>query len=77
MGFGGMRAKNNTLILNPFLPNNWESYSFRIDFRGAHLSLKKEKNKLTLVNYSKVDVTLLVWGKPIQLVGNSTKEIIK
>ncbi|HSO87409.1 MAG TPA: family 65 glycosyl hydrolase domain-containing protein [Draconibacterium sp.] len=77
MGFGGMRAHDNTLILNPFLPNNWKSYQFRIDFRGAHLSLKKEKEKLTVVNYSKVAVMLELWGKSIILEGNSAKEIKK
>jgi maltose phosphorylase len=34
MGFGGMRARDNKLILNPFLPSRWKSYQFRIDFRG-------------------------------------------
>jgi maltose phosphorylase len=77
MGFGGMRAHDNKLILDPFLPNNWKSYQFRIDFRGAHLSLKKEKEKLTIVNYSKVAVMLEVWGKPVLLEGNSTKEFNK
>lgn len=77
MGFGGMRAQNNTLVLNPFLPSNWKSYSFRIDFRGAHLSLKKEKSKLTLVNYSTTGVALRVWGKEIYLEGNQTSEFLK
>jgi len=77
MGFGGMRAHDKKLILNPFLPNNWKSYQFRIDFRGAHLSLKKEKEKLTIVNYSKVAVNLEVWGKPVLLEGNSTKKLKK
>lgn len=77
MGFGGMRAHDNKLILNPFLPDNWKSYQFRIDFRGAHLSFKKEKGKLIIVNYSNVAVELEVWGKPVLLEENSTKEIKK
>jgi maltose phosphorylase len=77
MGFGGLRARGNKLVLNPFLPNNWKSYQFRVDFRGAHLSLKKEKEKLTIVNYSKVAVMLEVWEKPVHLEGNSTKEFNK
>jgi len=64
-------------MLDPFLPNNWKSYQFRIDFRGAHLSLKKEKDRLTIVNYSKVAVMLEVWGKPVLLEGNSEKEFYK
>ena len=77
MGFGGMRARNNKLILNPFLPSQWKSYQFRIDFRGAHLSLKKEKEKLTIVNYSNVPVMLEVWGNPVILKENKTIELNK
>jgi len=77
MGFGGMRVQNSKLVFNPFLPNNWKSYSFRIEFRGAHLSLKKEKNKLIINNYSNTDVTIEVWGKELRLKGNSTQEFNK
>ncbi len=77
MGFGGMRTRDNTLILNPFLPKNWKSYQFRIDFRSAHLSLKKEKKKLTIVNYSNVAVNTEIWGKPLLLKENSTIKINK
>lgn len=77
MGFGGMRACDNKLILNPFLPSQWKSYQFRIDFRGAHLSFKKEKEILTIVNYSKVPAMLELWGKPVLLKENSTIEIKK
>lgn len=77
MGFGGMRAKNNQLVLNPFLPQNWKSYQFRVDFRGAHLVFKKEKNLLTIVNYSSATVQLEVWGKAFGLEGNGTKQITK
>ncbi len=77
MGFGGMRTHENKLVLNPFLPDKWKSYQFRIDFRGAHLSLKKEKGKLIIVNYSNVNVQLEVFGTPIFLEGNKTIEINK
>jgi maltose phosphorylase len=77
MGFGGMRTHENKLVLNPFLPEKWKSYQFRIDFRGAHLSLKKEKGKLIIVNYSNVTVQLEVFGTPIILEGNKTIEINK
>ena len=76
MGFGGMRAKDGKLYLDPFLPSNWKSYSFKINFRGAHLSLKKEKGKLTIINYSNVEVPVCVWGKNTILKENYTKEFI-
>lgn len=77
MGFGGLRAGNNQLVLNPFLPGKWKSYQFRVNYRGAHLILKKEKQKLTIANDSSVAVSLLVWGKQVTLQGNSSKEFLK
>ena len=75
MGFGGMRAGENQLIMNPFLPNKWKSYQFRINYRGAHLSLKKEKDMLTIVNHSDLAVSLLIWGKEVLLKENESQEI--
>jgi len=77
MGFGGMRAGNNQLVLNPFLPGKWKSYQFRLNYRGAHLILKKEKEKLTITNDTPNTVPLLVWGKQVRLEGNSSKEFLK
>lgn len=77
MGFGGMRAGNNQLVLNPFLPGKWKSYQFRLNYRGAHLILKKEKEKLTITNDTPNTVPLLVWGKQVLLEGNSSKEFLK
>ena len=33
-GFGGMRIKNNQLHFSPQIPKKWQSYSFKINFRG-------------------------------------------
>ncbi len=77
MGFGGMRVQDGKLVFNPFIPNNWKSYSFRIDFRGAHLSLKIENNILTIINYSLKDVPLVVWGQEATITGNSRNEFLK
>jgi maltose phosphorylase len=77
MGFGGMRAHDGKLVFNPFLPDKWKSYAFKINFRGAHLSLKKEKKKLTIINNSAVKATVVVWGEETILDGNSSKEFKK
>ncbi len=77
MGFGGMRANEGKLFFDPFLPEKWKSYSFRINFREAHLSLKKEDKKLTIINYSNVKVPVVVWGKNFTLKENSTAEFKK
>ncbi len=77
MGFGGLRTRSGKLVMNPFLPRKWKSYQFRIDFRGAHLSLMKQKNKLTVVNFSGKEVPLEIWGESFILEGNTTKEFKK
>ena len=77
MGFGGLRAGNNQLVLNPFLPGKWKSYQFRVNYGGAHLVLKKEKDKLIINNDTTTSVSLLVWGKQVTLGGNSSKEFLR
>ena len=71
MGLGGMRVVNNELTFNPFLPDKWTSYSFRVDFGGAHLELKKERVKFTVVNHSNTAVDVTVWGNKSRIEGNS------
>jgi maltose phosphorylase len=43
-GFGGMRIKDGTLCFNPFLPEHWKSYSFRLEFRGRVIKVKVTKD---------------------------------
>jgi maltose phosphorylase len=77
MGFGGMRVKDGRLVFNPFLPETWKSYSFRIDFAGSHLEVKKEANNFTIINYSDIEVPVSIWGKDYQITANSRTEIKK
>jgi len=77
MGFGGMRIIDNRLIFNPFLPNRWKSYSFRIDFRGAHLEVKKEDGSFHIINHSNVKVPVTIWDKEHQILGNTKMEFTK
>ncbi|MFA5327389.1 MAG: family 65 glycosyl hydrolase domain-containing protein [Prolixibacteraceae bacterium] len=61
--FGGMRVRNGQLHFSPIIPNGWNSYSFRINFRGAHLEFKINKSSFRIINHSKVQVDVLVHGK--------------
>ena len=58
-GFGGMRIRNGQLHLNPFLPDKWKSFSFRLEFRERVIKVK--------VSTSGVQ-TVLESGKPIEIV---------
>jgi len=77
MGFGGLRARNGKLVFNPFLPDKWKSYSFKINFRKAHLEIKKEKEKFTVRNHSGKTIQLSVWGEERDLPPHSTAGFFK
>jgi maltose phosphorylase len=77
MGFGGLRVRDGRLIFNPFLPPNWKSYSFKINFRGAHIEVIKDQEKFTIFNHSSVPAPVTVFGKNYLISGNETREFLK
>jgi len=52
-GFAGMRVRNGKLSFTPFLPEEWNSFSFNIGFRGVQLKIKVKKDGITIVNPAK------------------------
>jgi len=70
-GFGGMRVRNGQLHFNPFIPDGWNSYSFRINFRGVHLEILMSKRQFKVANHSKKSVQLVVGGKEMELIAKT------
>jgi maltose phosphorylase len=66
-GFGGLRVRNNKLILAPFIPQNWSSCSFKIMFRGALLNIKVTKTLLEIRNENDLGVNLSVFNSDYSL----------
>jgi maltose phosphorylase len=66
-GFGGMRVRDGQLNFKPFIPEGWNSYSFRLNFRGSHLELTMDKQNFRLFNHSKTNIELMVQGKKYNL----------
>ncbi len=77
MAFGGMRVTDGKLTFNPFLPKSWKSYSFRIDFGGAHLEVKKEGVYFIVINHSEVTVPVTIWGTEHKIAGKATMKFEK
>ncbi len=42
-GFGGMRIRNDKLSFTPRIPKEWESYSFKVNFRNRILKIVVDK----------------------------------
>ncbi len=62
-GFAGMRIKNDTLSFEPFIPEQWKSYSFKIGFRNAWLNFEIKKNEINITNESDTDAEILLFNK--------------
>ena len=70
-GFGGMRIVNNTLSFNPKIPKEWNSYSFKVNFREHIITVKVNQNGTHFDLESKEEVQILVDGIKIKLTPNN------
>ncbi|AXG74142.1 glycoside hydrolase family 65 protein [Flavobacterium arcticum] len=66
-GFGGMRVKNDTLHFEPRIPEQWQGYSFKINFRNQILkvSINATETKFTLEGDKQL--TVFVNGKEVRV----------
>jgi maltose phosphorylase len=64
-GFGGMRVKNDKLSFEPFLPEQWQGFSFRTGFRGNSLNISIKGNTIEVKNMAGDEITVLVYGKEV------------
>jgi maltose phosphorylase len=66
-GFGGMRVRNGQLHFNPFIPDQWKSYSFRLEFRDRVIKVKVGKDKTDTVLEQGEPLEVIMNGKPVML----------
>ena len=62
-GFGGLRIKDHFLHLNPVVPDNWDSVSFRIVFRENTLRVKIWNSSVEVLNESGPDMIFFIKSK--------------
>lgn len=72
-GFAGMRYDHNQLKFNPFIPKNWDHYSFKINYRGRLIEVyvDHQEIKLTLIEGQTIDVW--VKGEKVTLKKGESK----
>lgn len=66
-GFGGMRVNNGKLHFTPYLPDQWTSYSFRLEFRGRVIKVKIGKGGVETVLESGEPMEVIIDGKSVGL----------
>ncbi len=74
-GFGGMRIRNERISFSPFIPKNWNSYSFRINFRDVILKINVNKTTVCVENLSDNELTLLLYDQEQIIGGNEKTEV--
>jgi maltose phosphorylase len=70
-GFGGMRIKNDTLHFNPRIPQQWDGYSFKINFRNQVLKIIVQANETKFSLEGGKELRVFVNGKEILVEPNS------
>ena len=73
-GFGGFRIKKGKPNFTPKIPEQWKSYSYKINFRGSIIKVVTMKDKTTFHLEGENDVKINVNGNRDVLKTNETKE---
>ncbi len=72
-GFGGKRVYDGRLYLNPIIPDQWQSYTFRITFRGHDIVVTTTQSNTTITQYGNGELQLSIYGKDVII--NSGEEL--
>ncbi|MBU2948693.1 glycoside hydrolase family 65 protein [Zobellia uliginosa] len=74
-GFGGMRVADDKLSFEPKIPEQWEAYSFKINFRERILKVTVKKDSTEFLLNGQEDMSIRLKGERIVLEPNKTKVI--
>ncbi|WP_369996984.1 glycoside hydrolase family 65 protein [Winogradskyella sp.] len=70
-GFGGMRVKDNMLTFEPRIPEQWEGYSFKVNFRNQILKVIVNQGKTHFELDGDQDLQILVNGENVTISPNN------
>jgi maltose phosphorylase len=66
-GFGGMRVKNDTLNFEPKIPQQWEAYSFKVNFRNQIIKVEVGQKEATFHLEGTQDLRICVNGNDVTI----------
>lgn len=52
LGFGGLRAEADTVVLNPRLPAKWRSLGFALEHRGDRFRIRLSRDEVTITPHA-------------------------
>ena len=74
-GFGGMRVKDDTLHFEPRIPEQWDGYSFKINFRNQVLQIAIHAGETRFTLEGTQALTVYVHGKAVTVEPNTLVKV--
>lgn len=72
-GFGGFRVKKGKPHFTPKIPKNWNSYSYKLNYRGDIIKVKTQKDKTEIYLEGNDELRITLNGEKTTLEPNQTK----
>lgn len=66
-GFAGMRYDKEQLKFNPFVPDNWQNYSFKLNYRNRLIKVAVSHDEVKLDLISGKQLTVMVKDQQVEL----------
>ncbi len=70
-----MRVVNDQLSFDTRIPDEWEAYSFKVNFRNQIIKVDVSKEKTSFKLEGTEPINILVKGKAIEVQPNNSVEV--
>ena len=60
-GFGGLRVVDDQIHINPKLPQAWNAFSFKLNFRGTAIKVEVNKENVRVTHTKSGSDCILQW----------------
>lgn len=74
-GFGGKRVQNGNLLVNPIIPAQWNSYSFRIRFKESDMEIRVTQKEVSISSHSDKTIELYVYSEKVVVKPGESKVV--
>ncbi len=76
-GFAGMKIQDGIISFAPFIPEKWQSLSFRVRFRENLLNITVTKNEISIANLNKNEIEIILYDDKYTIYGEDEISIVK
>ncbi len=71
-GFGGKRAYDEKLYLNPVIPQQWEEYAFRLRFKGNDMEIRVTGSEVEVISHADNEIKLFVYNNEVTVAAKQS-----